>query len=558
MAINPAYDGAKMDNPALDYSFINAFEYSEDYHMNVNYTLTHLRQISQDMIRNNWLAAAAQQAYIDGVVGGDVKIRVECTDKRDQATIDRELDFTKAVDYRNTRSLTTINEELVASAFADGDVLINLVYCNPAERTTDANKDQFQKFTLGLALDEITKVTTDVSTDSGSNVRVQLIEGSRIKTRPSDRTNPHIINGVEFNEDGTEKGFWVFKYVVNSMYQFNVADVDINYTFVPTHAGEGMFKHRVAYLFKAPMRSRGNMVRQYPVMTPIFNLLRYMNNVLEAVLVGARVAACFTGFIKTSNPAAAQKSLTDSVNDLDINASDRNKKITSIKPGSISYLRKGEEIQFGSPNRQTENFDQLLVRCARFVASYFRIPYEILALDLSITNFSSWKGGTVEQKRNIQRWRRDLIFVNKWIINNMIYDMILRGKLRSSVDKFEIQVRFPQFESISPEETARANKINVALGTTSKQKVADDNNVDYDELRAELKEESEYELRLVAEKLKLVKELEAEFGVVIPDVAVWGDQAKNVTVTDTQTEQVGGGSGTAADKQPKDAKQSTD
>ena len=99
MAINPAYDGAKMDNPALDYSFINAFEYSEDYHMNVNYTLTHLRQISQDMIRNNWLAAAAQQAYIDGVVGGDVKIRVECTDKRDQATIDRELDFTKAVDY---------------------------------------------------------------------------------------------------------------------------------------------------------------------------------------------------------------------------------------------------------------------------------------------------------------------------------------------------------------------------------------------------------------------------------------------------------------------------
>jgi capsid protein len=241
-------------------------------------------------------------------------------------------------------------------------------------------------------------------------------------------------------------------------------------------------------------------------------ILRYGSQYLEAVLIGARVAACFSGFVKTNNPIQAKKSLEDG----DVPGKS-GAKLTKLQPGTLSYLRPNEDITFATPNRPSDNFDSFLLRLNKFVSMSIRIPYAMMFLDLSEVNYSSWKGGSIEVKRNINRWRESLNSTLTWILKTYILEGAAKGFIKGKLANIKLSIRFPKFEVIDEEKTARANRLDLENKITSKRRIADEGGKDFEELQRELDEEMEIETKREAERLLLQKELSEELGIVFLD-----------------------------------------
>jgi len=483
------------DNPFFKDYWEDTIESSPDYELGEDNSLIKLRKTSKKLVKNNFIAFGALTTYINTIIGGELTVGIinkddNVTDKTDDKfknSIINLLETTlSGVDLNRQYNLAQIVEQIVSAAFIDGDILINL----------------------------------PVDNRSGSDIQtyVELVEASRIKTPPRHRSNSLVREGVEYWESGRLKGYHVIKNNNKNSSDYAYGYNDDDFTFLPIYKSDGVVTRRVCFLFKAPLNLRPNQSRQFPVMTGIMDLLRYFNQYLEAVLIGARVAACFAGFIETSNPDAARKSLTESGEDSTVKV--KGKKLTKLQPGILSYLRMNEKITFASPNRPSDNFDTFILRLCRFVSMCLRMPYEQLFLDLSITNYSSWRGGSLEVDRNFNRWRRDLTFLLKWIILTFLREGIANKVIKGNLSKIIIQIVFPKYKSLDEEKSARARKINLVNKTVSVKQVVDEEGKTFDDLQEELDIETDLAVDREARKLVRQKEWEKKEGIVFNEKEV--------------------------------------
>jgi lambda family phage portal protein len=480
------------DNPFFKDYWESTDESSPDYELGEDYSLIKLRKISKKLVKNNFIAFGALTTYINTIIGGDLTIGIineddSITDKTDDKFKDSIISLLETtlsgVDLNRQYNLAQIVEQIISSSFIDGDVLINL----PIDKRSESNIQTY----------------------------IELIEASRIKTPPKHRDNSLVREGVEYWESGRLKGYHVIKNNNKNSFNYAYGFNDDDFTFLPVYKSDGEITRRVCFLFKAPLNLRPNQSRQFPVMTGIMDLLRYFNQYLEAVLIGARVAACFAGFVKTNNPDAARKSLTESGEDTTIKT--KGKKLTKLQPGIIGYLRPNEEITFASPNRPSDNFDTFILRLCRFIAMCLRMPYEQLFLDLSIVNYSSWRGGSLEVDRNFNRWRRDLTFVLKWVILTFLREGIANRVIKGDLSKIILQVIFPKYKSLDEEKTARARKINIVNKTTSIKQAVDEDGKSFDNLQEELDIQADLEVDRQARILVRQKEWEKKEGITFSE-----------------------------------------
>jgi capsid protein len=72
-----------------------------------------------------------------------------------------------------------------------------------------------------------------------------------------------------------------------------------------------------------------------------------------------------------------------------------------LQPGTITYLKQGEQVSFGTPTAST-NEDTFTTQQLRAFAAGVGIPYEVLTGDLSKTNFSSNRLGLIEYRLFIE------------------------------------------------------------------------------------------------------------------------------------------------------------
>jgi capsid protein len=438
-------------------------------------SLNHLRQISNKLIKNNFFASTAQQAYVNAVIGGNIIVKVSSKSERAQKEIENIVNpFISGIDINRSMNISILSEQIINNKFANGDVLINL----PMD---------------------------------SKGTYVELIEANRINTPPKQTENPLIREGVEYDIDGRLLGYHVIKYTgKQKLWSRYLTDED--YVFVPAR-NKGRL---VALLDFAPINIKPLQSRQYPILTPIMTLLKYTSQYLEAVLIGARVSACFSAFVKTNNPAAAQKSLSGDTSIGTSISGSANKK-SKLQPATISYLNLNEDILFASPNRPSDNSESFVLRLSRFIASALRFPYEHFFLDLSASSYSSWRGGSIEVTRNMNRWRRDLINVLTWILDTKINEAISKGEITSSLKNVKINIRLPKYKSIDEMKTAMANKIELVNGTDSIERISDEADIDYDELQNELIVEIKNKVDLEAERLVRIKEKSKELGIIFPE-----------------------------------------
>jgi len=458
-------------------------EQSPDKELKENQSLITLRATSHKLIKNNFMAIMAQQCHVNTLMGGKLKLRIFCDNKKLKKQCTDLLTEYKKYDICREYTLSQIVEQIITASFEDGDILIN------------------------LPIDKRYKGTVQTY--------VELINASRIKTPPKHTTNPLIREGVEYYSSGRLKGYHVITAKSQDKHITYYTAQDKDFEFYPVYKSDGVITRKVCHLFKAPLNLSPRQSRQVPVLTGIMGLLRYVNQYLEAVLVGSRVAACFAAFIKTKNKAAARKSLSEPGSDVSVKA--KQKRITKLQPGLISYLYEDEEITFGTPNRPSDNADTFMIRLARFVAATIRFPYEHMFLDLSVTSYSSWRGGSLEVERNVNRWKCSLEDVIEWIVLTRLGEGVAKRKIKGSLKDITLVVAFPKYKSIDEEKSSRARKINLTDKSTSHQREQEELGYEYDQLQEELDEHVLRETEREALVLKLKKELSEKYNIIFPE-----------------------------------------
>lgn len=473
------------DNPFNDTWLWKSDEKHPDLTLSEYDSLERLRAISNRLIDNDYLCATALQTYISMIVGGGLSVKVQGTNKRAVKEANKLLEpiLIDDMDITGTQGIDQITEAMVSGMFCDGDFLVHLpISPNP-------NK----------------KIKT----------YVEIIPARRISTPPKFESDPLVSLGVRYDKIGRVLGYYVSKNERKTKWQ-PLANTDFEY--IPRYKQMGNKKIRkVAELVLAPFNLKLGQGRQKPILTSTIDLINHNSKYVEAVVVGARVAACYSGHVTTNNPVKAQKSLSEATT---VERGGKQKRLTKLSPGLITYLRPGESITFGAPNRPSDNMDAFLIRIARFFASTLRLSYERFLLDISNVNYSSWRGGSLEEKRNIMRWVRTLRSVQKWILETYLLEGIIKDQVRGSLNQLTVDIKFPNYGSLDEEKRARANKINMLqTKTKSKRQVCAEENIDYEVLKKELAEEQEDNIKLEAEGLRLMKELSEEYDIIFPEQA---------------------------------------
>lgn len=455
-------------------------EMSPDRELRDYNTLKTLRTRSHQMIKDNVIVAGVQQAYIN-TIGSPEVIKLDSDNNIQRKQANNLLEETLTSIDITGKSFYKIIEEIVAWSFASGDILINLPLDNKRE---------------------------------GIRTTVELIEASRIETPKEYSNDKYVSHGVKYDADGRVVGYYVKKYESMDSY-FGVKD---DYDFYPRYKTVNGLTREVTRLFKAPLNSRPKMSRQYPIITPAIHLFKLLDDYVEAVIVGARVAACFAGFVTSDNPAGAYKAFTTDANGEVLDPVDENeeRKVHKLQPGMISYLKPNQKIEFASPNRPNDNVDAFIVRIYKTIAMYLRIPYPILFLDLVDVNYSSWRGGANEFKKTVNRWRYDLGEIINWVIKTILLEALSKEMIRGTLDSLKVKVRWPVHGILDPEKEARSNKYRIANKTASPQLICDEEGLDYEAIQQELFEEKMQAVEEEAQILLRKKELESELGIMFP------------------------------------------
>jgi len=421
-----------------------------DWTLSENYSLVKLQAVSAELVRNNPIVASIMSNYVFNVVGG--KVRVKSTDGKDYSNL--------RLDKNREKTLSGILRMIVSSSIQNGDVLINIV---------SKRGDTF----------------------------VEIIESTRVETPPHKQEadgSSGIRNGVVYRA-GRVVGYWVRK--LGELTTLN------NHKFVRKSTEDNPFG---AILFQAPSLLRPDQSRGTPLFTPAMNTVRYFTDYLQTIMIQARVSACFSAFITSSNPTRTKQEFEKDGSSVE--------EVAKLKAGSVFYLNRGDKIEFASPNRPSDNTDQFIRRLLRIICSAMVIPYEFVNYDLKEVSYSSWKGAKLAFKQVVDTWRDDMGFV----IDRIFYAKTRSVALKTLTKEQTLKVKYPIVGILDEEKTARADNMNVNnIKSKSVQDVCQELGKDYEELKQEKEEEALREVEIEALKERERDKYREEWGITFPE-----------------------------------------
>lgn len=311
--------------------------------------LARLRNRARDLRRNNPYAERAITGIADNVVGAGVVPRPKAKRDRDNERLGelwRAWGETAACDADGLENFYGLQHKIMEAIVTDGECLIR----------------RHRRFSSeGLPVP----------------VQLQVLEADFLdETKDGISGKTRIIQGVEFDAAGKRSAYWLFDEHPGS-----------------NSAWSSLTSHRVpvedvihVFLGKRPGQARG-----YSWLSPVMQRLRSFDEMEDAIMEQAKIAACFAAFI-TKDEAKGNSS------------SARPPLIERMEPGIIQELSMGEAVSFATPptfNGYTTYAWQVL----HAIAVGLGIPYELLAADLKGVNFSSGRMGWLHFARRVDVWQ---------------------------------------------------------------------------------------------------------------------------------------------------------
>lgn len=230
-------------------------------------------------------------------------------------------------------------------------------------------KSLWQKISLACrtvdADGECFVVFSDIGTaDAPIPLCVEVIDADRVETPPEFIMDPLVRMGIKYGRNKEILGYYV-----RDNHPSDNKEFSLSYKFVPSW--------RVQHIF---IEWFAGQSRGLPWMTRALNRAKDGKDLTEAGIIGAQVEACFAGFVKSkSSPLATAIGATT--------ATSGTQRLQDVRPGSVNYLGKEDEIVFSAPNK-TNAVGTLQEYNNRTISAALNWPYEMLMKDWRGVSFA--------------------------------------------------------------------------------------------------------------------------------------------------------------------------
>ena len=216
---------------------------------------------------------------------------------------------------------------------------------------------------------------------------LEIIEADRVETPPGQRGNPNIRDGVELGDRGQPIAYHIRTRHPGDVLLGHTGTAGTQQTWVRYPAFNKAGRRNVLHLYavKRPGQTRGE-----PFFAPVLSAFKDLGDFMEAEIVAARVAACFTAFVTKSDPTAAYSGAESDA---------AGNRLEGMEPGMIQYLGTGESITFGDPKRPSGAFEPFVLAVLRSIGASLGLPLELVLKDFSRTNYSSARAAMLEARR---------------------------------------------------------------------------------------------------------------------------------------------------------------
>lgn len=244
------------------------------------------------------------------------------------------------------------------------------------------------------------------------------------------------------------------------------------------------------------IKKRPGQTRGYPAIACAMLRLHMLGGYAEAELVAARAAAQKMGFIESEVP----ETLFDEYFDPETGRAD-----IDAEPGEIEELPVGKHFKEWDPTHPNQNFPGFNKEQLRGVAAGLNVSYTSLSGNIEDVNFSSMRGGLLEERegwKGLQTWF--IQEVKREIFESWLEWQILCGRapgLQMSrwddyIDETAVVWKPRRWPWVDPFKDAQANDLNIKNNLTTKSAVIAETGEDLEQVLAERSYETKLEKKL--------------------------------------------------------------
>lgn len=366
-------------------------------------------------------------------------------------------------------------------------------------------------------IDDLAKLVFRATVVDGDHVvlpvkgrRLQCIEGHRMQTPRNARGRKDAVNlGVLRDAQGAPREYWLTK---EDLGPFSFVQAVSEISKYPAYDSAG--NPQVLHVFN-PRRVSEN--RGVSCFSRLMENASAHADLQFAMLIKEQAAACLTILremdatpgLPTGSAAAFGSSETVT------NADGTTTTVHELRPGLEITGRPGEKLSVNAPNLPGDGFLKHSVQVLTFVAVNLGIPVQVLLLDPTQSNFSSWRGAMDIAKHGF-------VSIRQWMTTQFycpIYEWWLRGELArdpklrefaaaDGTDIFGHQFTAPYDPYIDPSKDVTAEEKQVSARLDSRRNVLARRGLDLDEVDNDIVADQVYLLRRCA---KAAHELNEDF-----------------------------------------------
>ncbi|UNJ22044.1 portal protein [Microcystis phage vB_MweS-yong2] len=384
----------------------------------VGRALPALRDRSRELVRNSFIGARALDVMCAHAVGSDLSIRFRS--KQAQALWNA---WAGSCDAEGETGFTGVVSLALRAALEGGDAIVRMI---------DLPLSSRRAVPLALHVGE-----GDLIDDARD--RANRISGAQ-----------RARLGVELGDHDARLGYWLF----------DAPPGEDTLAIAAGRASSLVPREQVCHLYR---RLRPGQVRGVPVFAPVLMAARDYADLMDAVVVKARMEACIGLVVKAND-------LTGTIGKAAANgeSSDR---LARMRPGEVHYLRPGEDALAFTPSSNTA-FDPVSRATLMGIAAGCGITYDQLTGDLSQANYSSLRAGKIEFRRMLAdlQWNMLVPQLIDRVVRRFVDRAILAGLLRASdSNAYPYEIVMPAHEPIDPLKDLEADILAVRAGRMSPQ-----------------------------------------------------------------------------------------
>lgn len=303
-------------------------------------------------------------------------------------------------------------------------------------------------------------------TDLGRPYQLALdvIEGDRIDTPWGDYGRKEDVRqGVALGVRGQPVGYYVKRTHPGDYTYGPKADWVNDFVYVPARNELG--RKNIFHLF---VQQRAGQSRGVPFFAPALTYFHDLSEYVEAEVVAARIAACFSLFVKTDEDAATVASADTEDSDSD------GRLIKEIYPAMVKYLQNGQSIETANPGRPNAQFDPFVNRILKMICGALNLPYNLVAKDFQGINYSSARAALLEARKYFRRRQQFLtMYLCQPVYEMLLEEAWLKGEF-DAPNFYENRFEYTRalwitsgWDYIDPLKEAAAAEKNIQNGTSS-------------------------------------------------------------------------------------------